>query len=174
MTFHNVLSVSIRVPSVADVFAFPRPKHAPGRMLDLLVNCQLWRRTPAAWLGLVLLLAAGCDGAAPYRAAFQEQTKALEELDAILAKVTDKDSMQAARSEVAARFNHFDAISRRNKELDNPTPDVRRQLGAEGEKLHQAIVKVHEQVRRIQAMPDGPQFLESFEHTKGLVKSKAP
>ncbi len=84
-------------------------------MFDLLVNFPLRAQTPWAFLGVVLALTVGCDGASRYRDAFRAQTKALEELDAILAKVTDKESMQAARSEVAARFDQFAAIGRRNR-----------------------------------------------------------
>jgi hypothetical protein len=130
----------------------------------------------AAWsiLGLAVLVNAGCDGSSAYRTALRDQTKALEDLQVILARITDKDSMLAARAQLTARFDEFDRIGRRNQELEPPTPEVMRELHVEGEIVRQALKKVHEQVRRIQALPEGPEFLESFEYMKGLAKNKAP
>jgi hypothetical protein len=136
---------------------------------------QLFSRR-AAWSIplLAVLVNAGCDGSSAYRAALRDQTMALEDLQAILARITDNDSMLAARAQLTARFDEFERIGRRNQQLEPPTPEVMRELHVEGEKVRQAVKKVHEQVRRIQALPDGPQFLEGFEYMKGLVKNKAP
>jgi hypothetical protein len=130
----------------------------------------------AAWSIPILaaLINAGCDGSSAYRAALRDQTKALEDLQAILARITDKDSMLAARAQLTARFDEFERIGRRNQEIERPTPETMRELHVDGEKVRQALKKVHEQVRRIQTLPEGAQFLESFEYMKGLVINKAP
>jgi hypothetical protein len=137
-----------------------------------VLNWQLWMRPRWAIIAL-LVLSAGCDSSAPYRTAVRDQSKALEELQSILATVTDKDSMQSARAQLTKRFADFDGIRRRAQELPPITKEIMRQVEEDGKKVHQALQKVQEQVRRINALPEGPQFLEGFEHMKGMLKGSA-
>jgi hypothetical protein len=142
-------------------------------MPKLSVQSQLTGRPPWAFFALAALMAAGCDASSDYRAALRDQTKALEDLQAILARVSDQDSMREARAQLTRRFDGFDNIRARAQQLPPPTPEIMRQIQAEGEKVHQALQKVQEEVRRIRGLPEGPHFLESFEHMKGLLKDTA-
>lgn len=128
-------------------------------------------RVSRAFPGLVILVAllsAGCDGSAAYRDLLRDQAKALDELSGILTRVSDKDSMEAARTQLAAHYREFDSLSRRFQELDRPTPEVMRAMNADWAKANEAMKKVHAQVRRINALPEGKEFLASFD-TKGVL-----
>src|SRR5437868_1968726 len=115
---------------------------------------------------LAAALAGGCDASSPYRATLREQTKALEELARILESVTDKDSMRIARTKLVARFADFESVRERAQKLPQPTADIMQQVQAEGHNVREALQKVQEQVRRINNLPEGPEFLGSFEQMK--------
>lgn len=129
---------------------------------------------PRRALGLIIAVAAaGCDGSAAYRALLRDQAKALDELSGILTSVTDKNSMEAARGRLAASFGKFETLSRRFGELDRPTPEVMRSMNADWAKANEAMKKVHAQVRRISALPEGQKFLESVDSTGDLWHHKS-
>jgi hypothetical protein len=125
-------------------------------------------------LVLAPLLAGGCDAASSYRTIVRQQTRAREEMAKILSTVSDKTSMQAARAQLNARFDDFESIRQRAQELPPPTQDVLRQVQEDGEKLGQALEKIQDQVRRINSLPEGADFLASFEHMKGFLGDRAP
>jgi cytochrome c556 len=128
-------------------------------------------------VGLMLLaaaLAGGCDAASPYRNAFRDQTRALEELAKTLSTVTDKASMRSARTQLDARFDSFESVSQRAKKLPEPTLEILRQVHEELEMFRQALQKYKEHVDRINALPEGPEFIGSFEHIKGFPRDQVP
>lgn len=135
-----------------------------------------WRLPAWGAVGVALLSAvlAGCDASSPYRATLRAQTRALEEVAAILETVTDKASMRAARSQVAARFDAFESVKEQAQKLPPPSPEVMQALAAEGQQSLEVLQKVQAQVRRIQGLPDGPEFLGAFEQMKGFLGDKAP
>ena len=113
-------------------------------------------------LGFIILASAligGCDAASPYRGIIRDQTRAWEEMEKILAGVVDQDSMGAARKELAALQERYQAIVERVQGLPDPSPEIRQQVGEDAEKLRQAVVKANEQIRRINSLPGGPEFL---------------
>src|SRR5437588_3934591 len=127
---------------------------------------------PRAGLVVVMaVLAGGCDSASPYRTLLRDQASNLEELEKILETVTDKASMKAARGRLDVRFETFERTRERALALPPPTQDLRQRVQEEGEKLRQALEKVQQQVRRIQALPDGEDFLGGFE--KRLLGDRA-
>jgi cytochrome c556 len=112
---------------------------------------------------LVLLSAVffgGCGEASPYRAVMRDQTRALEDLEKTLSGITDAKSMRAARATLDARVDAFDDVKERARSLPPPTPEILRQAQEDGEKLRTALEKVQEQVRRINALPGGPELLQ--------------
>lgn len=129
-----------------------------------------------ARLGLIVLaaLAGGCDSASPYRTTLRDQTGAVEELAKILSTITDQASMKAARAQLDTRFDNFESIGKRAQKMPRPTQDIMRQVQEDGEKLREALEKVREQVRRIQVLPGGPEFLGSFERMKGFWGDQVP
>ncbi len=126
--------------------------------------------------GLVAALAflSGCDAAAPYRSALRDQTKAIGDLEKILSTVTDQSSMRIARAKLADRFEDFESIRARAVKLTPPDRDIMTQVQEDGEKARTAMEKLLEQIRRVQGLPGGPEFLESFEGSRGLLPEQAP
>ncbi len=123
-----------------------------------------------AKLSLVLVaLAGGCDAAKPYQNVMHEQNEAMAELEKILSAVTDEASMKAARSQLSERFASFESIRQRAQKLAPPSQEVMQGLQEAGEKLKVSVQKIQEQVRRISALPGGPEFFASLEPIKGLI-----
>ena len=92
----------------------------------------------------------------------REQTKAMEETVGILGTVTDKASMATARAELNKRRESQEALSRRAKQLKPPTPEIMGQVQEDAAKLQQAFERYREQIRRINALPGGEEFLQSL------------
>jgi hypothetical protein len=119
-----------------------------------------WRRH--GLMVLALALTGGCgDAASPYRSVVRDQTRAWEEMEKILSTVTDQDSMKAARKALAKYGERFNEIQQRARNLPEPSQEVRQQVGEEAQKLPQAVDRAKEQIRRINGLPGGPEFLES-------------
>src|SRR5438552_1728580 len=117
---------------------------------------------------LAALPAGGCDAASPYRAALREQTSALGEVAQIMGTVTDENSMKAARGRLEVRYDAYESIRQRAAQMPRPSQEIIQQVLEDGEKLKGALQKVQEQVRRIQALPGGPEFLQGFEPMRGF------
>ncbi len=125
-------------------------------------------------LSLVLAaLAGGCDAVKPYQSVLREQNEALAELEKILSAVTDEASMKAARSQLTERFASFESIRQRAQKLTPPSQEVMQALQESGEKLKVSLQKVQGQVRRIDALPGGPEFFASLEPLKGFFGEPA-
>ena len=107
---------------------------------------------------------AGCDAAAPYRAVVRDQTAAWEEMEQILSKVTDQESMKLAGQELAKCRARSAAIQERLRDLAQPSPELARRLAQspEGQKLKQAVDRATEQIGRITKLPGGPTFLKQL------------
>jgi len=64
----------------------------------------------------------------------------------------------------------FADISERGQELARPSEEVQASLRGEAAQLQAVLTRVQEQVRRIQALPSGPEFLRTFEGGAGFVR----
>jgi hypothetical protein len=137
------------------------------------MSTRFWRRRVSAVL-LAALHVIGCDATSPYRTALREQTNAIETLAKTLDTVHDKSSMQAARAQLSARFDEFEGIRQRAQKLQPPGQDMMRELQDDGEKLRQALEKIQDQVRRINAIPGGAEFLAGLGNKSGLLGDRAP
>lgn len=131
-------------------------------------------RLAVGFVALAAALTAGCDASSPYRAALQDQARCWEDVARVLTGVTDKNSMRVARAQLAARFEDCEQVRERALQLPEPTMQIREQTRAEAQGIVAATQKVLEQVRRINALPDGPEFLASFAHIQGFLGDKAP
>ena len=112
------------------------------------------------WLmTLAVALAAGCDGAAPYRAVVQEQIAAYEEVVQVLAGVSDGASMQAAAQKLADRGEAIEETVRKARRLGPPSQEVIARMRPETEKLIALRKEYDSQVGRIIDLPGGKEFL---------------
>lgn len=123
-------------------------------------------RASETWLVMLwLVAAAGCDSAAPYRAVVREQIAAYEEVESILAGVTDAASMQAAAPKLAERGDAIEATTEKARRLGRPTPDVMERIRPDIEKLAALRGRYDSQVRRIVALPGGADFLTKIKES---------
>ena len=123
-------------------------------------------------IGTVAIM--GCGQTDTFRAAFRDQTAALNKLAEILSGVKDKESMKAARASIQARCDEFEAIAERAQAAPRPSPKTMESLQEEGEKLLQAVQAVQAQVGRITALPGGQEFLDSFAALKNVPRDVSP
>jgi hypothetical protein len=132
-------------------------------------------RDPRTWLACALLVLAGCaDRTQEYIEVLREQRRALDELAEVLSRIEDEKGMAAAKADLAARFTRYDQIARRARDLPPPSDEMRRKLEDDGAALRQALVRVQEQVRRVQALPGGDAFFKQFDTPTSLLSGLAP
>ena len=129
---------------------------------------------PAALLVVAALVGCGCDMGKPYRSILRDQTAALLEVESILQTINDQNSMVQARSLLEARFEQFDSIQARARDMTPPTPEISQELLGERDKLKAAMEKVQGQVRRVSALPDGPAFFKGLGGKQGFLGGTQP
>jgi hypothetical protein len=114
---------------------------------------------------LLLLISQGCNGTDPRVAMIRSQVAAHKELNAILAGVKDTTSMDEARKKLQARAAHFQQLADEASKLDRIlSPEVVEQIGKEMPALDSVLNSNRDEMRRIQALPGGRDFLEDLEH----------
>jgi protein subunit release factor A len=116
---------------------------------------------PWAHLAWGMILVVGCSPS--YQTVQKEQISALKELTEILSTVKDQTTMEAARGELARRFDRFEQVAKKAKALPKPSAEVQRQLEEElGPQKERAFDNLLKEVRRITALPGGEEFLKGL------------
>lgn len=124
-----------------------------------------WGAIFLAW-GAGFLLP-GCDRTEEFSAAVKEQLQAQKELTEILAAVKDQATMTTARAELKKRYAHFEQVGQKAKALGKPSRATEEKLKKElGDQLEQSVADLHREIRRIQALPGGDDFLSSFKRLR--------
>ncbi|MCI0682283.1 MAG: hypothetical protein L0Y71_09280 [Gemmataceae bacterium] len=136
--------------------------------------CQAWKRPVGkrqAWMlfgmSALVALTLGCtDKAEPYLKAATAQRSAMEQVTAILAGVTDAESMEAAKEKLLECHDHCELIVHRSKNLPKPGPDILKRLDDEKDKMSAVVAKLQAEVKRVQALPQGAKFLQEVKIQK--------
>jgi hypothetical protein len=115
---------------------------------------------PTLLAAILLISMTGCSS---YASVQREQIAALKELTEILSTVKDEATMKAARAELEKRFQHFEQVAKKAKAMPRPSPEVQQQLEVElGPQKVRAFNNLHDEVRRITALPGGEEFLKGL------------
>jgi hypothetical protein len=121
---------------------------------------------------LILVGAPGCGKGYEQYAKVPSDLLAIEaEKAQILKTVKDDGSMKEARSRLDKLALRAEEVARRAKALGEPSVEVRQKLEDEfAGRLQQALNQTRAEIRRIQDLPGGPDFLQQ----NGLSSGESP
>lgn len=125
---------------------------------------------------LLLFLLAGCTKPEAYYEVFREQRTTYREVTAILAEIQDEKSMAAAKANLQAQFEKFEATARKAEALPKPPPaEVTDRLRDDSPSMQRAIADLQYQAGRVQKLPGGKAFFKQFESNhSGLFNAVQP
>jgi nicotinamidase-related amidase/type 1 glutamine amidotransferase len=102
--------------------------------------------------------------AGPYRTGLQDQIRAKRELSRLLKRVTDDDSMQAARRELPGLAGIFNEVFRWAIILPYPPAGANERLRSEfGPQLEGTLAELQREMQRIRRLPGGSDFLNELQ-----------
>ena len=112
----------------------------------------------------------GCSRSEDYATVIRDQVAALEEVNRLLAGVTDAASMETAKEALAAQYAKSEANAKRGRSLPKPGPEERQRLAEEAAQMQRVAQKYLEEVQRVKTLPRGADFLAEV----GILKRAEP
>lgn len=134
----------------------------------------------AGFAGLIVavLAASGCSQSPePYLEVVRERRAAQKEITDILAGIEDEKSLATARAALDERYDRFEKMAQKAKDLPPPSDAVRVRLEQERFVVQATAANLQDQVRRVSALklPGGTEFFKHFESKyQGLFQAVQP